>query len=336
MSDLPNVFLLQFAPEDWSSLGKLQRFAGPPLPDNGNVHGGLRDCGSHLEKVEVFWGIAEKLRPNLALDRAELERLGGTSNQNSREYAAVCESVVLALYSAIDGVRTFIYGAYPKVQGVQKGSNEDLFKRAKECKYGAGFPEAIRAWLAEDYEEWFTSLRTLRTVLSHGATGSCHLDNEAGNIRYFNEGLRKGPRANFIEDIEATLRLYQTKVTELIEAVAQYHLALLQPVPVFQMCGTYKARWYSRMVSYRLGMTIQNGQCMSYDWFETETGYYCPLASQCDAYQRKWPAGSATVVAGGKFGVEERYRPSGPSVSETVAQNRCSVRTERMRGAIQR
>jgi hypothetical protein len=144
MVELPNVFHLQFAPQDWTHLHKLLAFVGLPLPKDANVRIGLRDFESHLDKVSILWRILERLRPNLILDREELEKLGGTNNLHSQEFAAVCESIVGELYSSLDGLRTFIFGTYRHVQRVQRGSNGKLFEGARDGKYGADFPEEIR------------------------------------------------------------------------------------------------------------------------------------------------------------------------------------------------
>lgn len=295
MKELPNIFLLHFAPETWTYLHKLNAFVGPPFPNDSNVRIGLRDCESHLDKVKVSWRITGRLRPNLAIDREELERLGGTSNLHSQEFAAVCESIITALYSALDGLRTFLFGTYRHVQGVQNGSNGKLFDRAKEAKYGVGFPEEIRSLLAEARDSWFLSLREFRTELTHGSTGSCHLDTATNLIRYFNDGIKREGRSFFLGDIEDYLRGMDAQVRELVEAISLFYFRTLESTPQFKMCGFYRGRWYGRMVAPALDVSSDHGHCMSYDWFEREEGYFCPLAHQCQAYLRKWPAGTSEV-----------------------------------------
>lgn len=295
MNELPNIFLLRFAPETWTCLHKLHAFAGPPLPNDSNVRIGLRDCERHLDKVTVSWRIAERLRPNLALDREELERLGGTSNLHSQEFAAICESIITALYSALDGLRTFLFGTYRRVQGVQNGSNGKLFERAKEAKYGVGFPEEIRRLLDEAQDKWFLSLREFRTELTHGSTGTCHLDTATNRIRYFNDGIKREGRSFHLEDIEEFLSGMDAHVRALVEAISAFHFRTLESTPQFKMCGTYRGRWYGRMVAPALNVSSGDGHCMSCDWFELQDGYFCPLAHECQAYLRKWPRGTSEV-----------------------------------------
>ena len=296
MADFPNVFLLQFTPEQWTPLAKLARLVGPPLPNDSNVRVGLRDCLSHLDKVTVLRRIAARLRSNLALDREEMDRLGGTNNVYSQEYAAICEAIICALYSALDGFRTFIFGCYRNVQGVQNGSNGKLFERASDLKYGPGFPDEVRSMLASAHKSWFAELREFRTELTHGSTGSCHLDSATDRVMYLNDGIKRGDRAFLKEDIEHLLCSYEEQLRKLVDDVATFHLAKLEPVPVFHICGMYRFRWYGRMVLSKASIGFQDGHCLSYDWFEKEDGYLCPLANRCEAYKNKWPGGSASIA----------------------------------------
>lgn len=297
MPDDQHAFLIQYLPERWSQIQKLLSFLGPPVAVNGNVRIGLQDCEGHLEKVDVLWRISNRLRPELAKDREELERLGGTSNQNSEEYAAICEATVCSLYSAIDGLRKFIHGAYSKVQGVQNSSNGKLFDKAAEQKYGPGFPEDIRLLLTEARDNWFRELRKFRTELTHGRTGSCHLNPATGLISYFNDGLGNNHKSHVINDIEGKLREYQKGILELVESICHYHLGLLEPHPTFHICGTYRARWYGRTVLASPAASWADGQCLSHDWFEREDGYMCPMAKDCPAYKKKYPGGYTAFTA---------------------------------------
>lgn len=298
MSEPPVYFLIQFTPDRWTALHKLALFVGPPLPDDGNVRIGLRDCEKHLIRAAVYQRIAGRLRPHLPHDREKLKKYGGSDNVYSQEYAAICESIVTTLYSALDGLRTFIFGTYRKVQGVQNGSNGKLFERAKDQKYGAGFPVEIQALLTAAYDDWLTPLRQFRTELTHGSTGSCHLDEATGLIRYFNDGIKVDGKSFMLDDIDGYISNVNARVCELVEAIAHFHYQLLEAIPKFAICGMYKYRWYGRMVAPTPDLNFSSGSCMSYDWFETTEGYFCPLANHCDAYSRKWPGGSASVSGG--------------------------------------
>jgi hypothetical protein len=300
MPELPNLFFLEFAPERWTTLHKLAGFAGPPLPNNAYVRIGLRDCGQHLDKTALFFGIAERLRPNLALDREELDRIGATSNLNSQDFAALGESIICTLYSALDGLRGFLYGTYRDVKCIQNGSNEQLFKRAKAGKYGHGFPEEIRALLAAAYDSWFPSFREFRTELTHGSTGTCHLDVKTQRIRYLNDGIKREGRTFVLEDFEHMLRQTDQNIRSLVDAVAAFHFATLEPTLKFVICGVYRSHLYYRLVAPSATVSSNDGHCLSYDWFEKKEGYYCPRAKKCGAYGRKWPGGSAEFLANPK------------------------------------
>jgi prepilin-type processing-associated H-X9-DG protein len=288
----PEVFLLQFAPETWSSLQKLLNFIGPPLPSDSNVRVGLRDCSQHLSKVDVFQRIAMKLRPALIEDRKELEEFGGTQNLNASEFAATHEAMLCSLYSAIDGLRTFLFGTYRRIQGVQNGSNGKLFQRASDRQYGAGFPEELRALLDQANTIWFPSFRELRTELTHGSTGSCHYRQESNTVLYTNNGIIRDGKSLWIENFESAVNRWHTGAANLIEAICEFHFRQLDPVITLHHCGMYHYRWYGRLVGPSPNVSFADGHCLSYDWFEVEREHFCPLANRCGAYLRKWPGGS--------------------------------------------
>ena len=181
-------------PERWSTTQKLLGFLGPPYPTKGYIRDGLETCEAHLHKVEVLRRIALKLRPDLPKDRAQLEEIGASQQHHSQEFAAICETIICELYSVLDGLRTFIYGAYRHVQRVQNESNERLLKRAADNVYGPGIPEEICAFLAGAYNTWFPHLRNLRKELTHGSVGFCDLDQTTDLVRYFNEGIKEEGR----------------------------------------------------------------------------------------------------------------------------------------------
>jgi len=284
--------LLQFAPDTWSPLEKLSNFVGPPLPNDSNVRMGLRDCLQHLNKVQVFERVAAKLRPSLAEDRRELEQFGGTQNLNASEYAATHEAMLSSLYSAIDGLRTFIFGAYRRVQGVQNGSNGKLLQRATDRQYGPGFPEEVRLLLDQANTTWFPSFRELRTELTHGSTGTCHYREDSNTVVYTNNGIIRDGKGLWIDDFESAVRSWKTGVVNLTEAICEFHFRQLEPVVSLHHCGMYHYRWYGRLVGPSPSVSFADGHCLSYDWFEVEREHFCPMASQCGAYSRKWPGGS--------------------------------------------
>ncbi|HEX8076728.1 MAG TPA: hypothetical protein VF511_02850, partial [Chthoniobacterales bacterium] len=116
-------------------------------------------------------------------------------------------------------------------------------------------------------------------------------------IRYFNEGIKREKAvAFFLDDIEGVLRTFSGQVQELVQLIAAHYYNQLIPTPRFHMCGTYRGRWYGRMVAAAPNLSFADGHCISYDWFEKEADYFCPMAKRCPAYKRKWPGGSAAVI----------------------------------------
>ena len=283
---MPIEFGVIFAPSTWSAIERFRKFVGPPFKSERDLRKGVNTTAGHLHKFEVLAGLANKLAPTLAEDNAELEERGHTPAARSKEYAAVVETLICSLYSAIDGIRLAIYGVYKGIAKVQKGSNGELFENAHDKKYGAGFPEPIRVALAEAQADWFPTLRKYRTELIHGEVGSCHLDKASGNIRYMHTGLGSAARAMVIEDIVAELVRLHKAVYCLAESVYGYLYRQLDQITHRTVCGFYKGRMYEREVTPEPDVSFQSGVCRSLSWFENQPGYECPLRTCCGAYAR--------------------------------------------------
>jgi len=280
------MFLLEFAPEHWDALTKLSRFLGPPFSNIRTASYGLRACRGHLDKFDTIASVANRLVPGIKEDWAELQEHGYSPSTRSKESAALYELTVCELYSALDGLRTALYGIYRNMQGVQNSSNEKLFKRAAENKYGVGFPTEINIALSAAYNDWFPRLKALRTELQHGQIGSCHHDKETAKIVYMNSGIIVDGRAFIIEDLPEFLNHKRQHIDQLVETICQYLFTQLEPVESRQICGIYKARWYGRDVSPSQSLSFANGVCHSHEWFDNEAGCRCPLADNCVPYKR--------------------------------------------------
>lgn len=279
-------FLLMFAPEKWSSITKFQQLMGPPFEINREIRKGVNSAGNHMAKFTVLAGLANRLTDQLVEDSAELTEKGYSPAIRSKEFAALIESLFCELYAALDGVRRTLYAAYKKVKGVQNGSTEKLFKRASENQYGPEFPEDIRAVLATAFDSWFPRLRLIRTEVTHGDIGSCHLDEKSEKVFYMHGGLGSGTRALVIEDVVADLNQQSVSVSALVEAIFLSLCSKLEPVERTAYCGIYKGRFYQREVVPSADMTFDSGRCKSRVWFDKEAGYECPLRQSCGAYQR--------------------------------------------------
>jgi hypothetical protein len=157
------------------------------------------------------------------------------------------------------------------------------------------FPKRFVTCSRVDGGTWFGPLRQFRTELTHGSTGTCHLDPTTQRIAYFNEGIKKGDGCFHLEDIENYLRETDEHVRTLVENICAFHFRQLEAKPQFKMCGMYRRRWYGRMVAPTNDLSFRDGHCLSYDWFEREEGYFCPLADECPglpAKMARWISGS--------------------------------------------
>jgi hypothetical protein len=240
-------FGLVFIPEQWSSVRKFRQFMGPPFKVDRDLATGANAAENHLEKFSVLAGLANRLKDQLAEDATELAERGHTPASRSKEFAALVEALFCELYAVLDGIRRTLFSTCNKVRGVQNKSTERLFKKAKDKEYGSEFPEDIRAALASAFDSWFPRLRSIRTEVTHGGIGSCHLDPKTDKICYIHGGLGSATRAFVIEDVVEELNGKAGSVTALVETVYRLLFSLLEPVDRRVMCGFYKARCYERV-----------------------------------------------------------------------------------------
>ena len=276
---LSDKFFIDFAPERWSPLRRFLKLVGPPFPTSPGVLSGAHAASGHLEKYDLLADLANRLAPLLVEDAEELHREGFTPAVRSREFAALAETLVCTLYSALGGLRDTLFEAYRRVPSVQRKSTKELFKRAAEKTYGPGFPETIRASLAEAYGTWFPRLREIRVAVTHGETGFCHLDAKTERIVYFHGRLKS-------DDIVAEVNADAIAVRKLVDEAFSYLCTLLEAIPRKVLCGAYKARLYEREITPDPELTFASGRCLSHEWFEKEAEYECPLRSTCGAYAR--------------------------------------------------
>ena len=277
------TFALFFAPDHWTAVRRFSQFIGPPFHDP-EVVKGTKTAASHLDKFEVLAAMANRLTPTLVEDQLELDRDGHTPAIRAREFAALNETLVCELYGSLDGVRRALFGAYRAVEGVQNESTEKLFKRAAAGKYGRLFPEDVRLDLAAAHATWFPTLKKLRTELTHGDIGSCHLDRKTNRVRYMHMGLGTEARAMVIDDIVGQVNDLAKHVSHLVEGVFKHLYARLEPAERRLVCGMYNGRVYERLVNPELALTFDSGRCFSKAWFEKEPSLACPLKEQCGAF----------------------------------------------------
>jgi hypothetical protein len=239
-----------------------------------------------MSKYSVLVGLAARLQSQLPEDEAEMNERGFSSASRSKEFAALIETLYCELYAALDGVRRVLYAAYRNVRGVQNKSTQTLFIRATDNEYGPGFPEVVRAALVSANATWFQRLCQIRTEVTHGEVGSCHLDRATGRVDYMHVGLGSETRAFVIEDVITEMNYHYQAVSALTQVVYQHLFSRLDPVPQKKMCGMYKGRGYAREVAPTLDLSFNSGSCLSRSWFENEPGFECPMRERCGAYPR--------------------------------------------------
>lgn len=279
-------FLLQFEPADWTPSGKFLRFLGPPFIGSRALTEAIQSCADHTRKYETFAELAAELEPKLALDRDELESQGYTPAARSRQFSALIEVLVCELYSILDGIRYTTFHIYRKVRGVQSASTSKLFSKASEGSYGKDFPEELLALFSAAYSDWFPELRRLRTAFTHGGLGSCSLSQDRTAIAYMNPSLGSDGVAHVIPDIVAHFNRLAIAVFRLNHDFFEYHYGRLLQNQSSQFCGFYRGRGYMRTVTPEPDLVWDSGTCASYDWFDKESEFRCPLANECAAYRR--------------------------------------------------
>lgn len=281
------MFSLFFAPEQWLKVRLFRQFLGPPFPEHPELVKGSAAVENHLSKFQHLARLASRMRPTLSEDETELIESGYTQAHRSHEYAAVIETLFCELYACLDGVRRSIYGTYKKVRGVQNDSTEKLFARAFRNEYGPEFPEDIRVLMARAYETWFPELRRIRTEVTHGEVGYCHVDRDSGTVTYVHPALRQGDRALVIEKVADKLNVLSQQVVGLTEHLFGFWCDQLYPVERRVVCGIWNGRFYQRDVAPERDVTSASGRCYSVWWFRSSPEHACPLAASCPAFARR-------------------------------------------------
>lgn len=278
-------FLLSFFPEQWDAVKVLSAFPLEGVENERLFKRGLNSVGDHFEKYRAFAGLANKLISGFEVDRKQVEIDGYSPAIHSKEFAAVAESCVCELYSTLDGVRDVIFVIYNNIRGIQKKSNEKLYRRASSGEYGDNFPSTLNEILTRAYTDWFRNLRGFRTEMVHGSLGSTTMDHDTKKIRYFHQGMRGNGTSLIMEDfVEFISKLYSQVLNHLNEIFSfLYNTLNLQSTLV--MCGIYKGRIYERLIEPERPLTNDAGYCVARQWFDNMPEFKCPLSGGCKAYK---------------------------------------------------
>lgn len=279
-------FLLSFIPENWDAAKVFGTFPCKGVSNQKLFKRGINSVRDHLEKYRTFAGLANKLIPGFEVDREQIESDGFSPAVHSKEFAAVVESCVCELYSALDGVRDVIFTVYNDVQGVQKKSNEKLYRKAFDNEYGENFPSELNEILSKVYKEWFKNFRGFRTEMIHGSLGSTSMDHETKKIRYFHQGMGGNGNSLIMEDFVAFISDLYVKVLSHLNEVFGFLYRSLPLSPTSVVCGIYKGRFYERLVEPDVPLKNESGYCVARQWFDNLKEFKCPLLSECKAYER--------------------------------------------------
>lgn len=279
-----NTFYVEFYPQKWGQYSRFYHFYQTTHKFDKPTVSAIRGIGGHASKARRLLQLSEKIIPSIAEERKLHEGKGVIPGVRSGEYAALAECVVAELYSVLDCTRKIIGGIYGRFRGVARDSTRRLFQNAQKGGIDLRVPEAIRNALANAH--WYNDFRRLRDGITHGETGSCHLDAKTGKITYFHTGLGSETRALVIEDIHAEMHRYLDVVIAFVETVFSELNQHIKDERFFTICGMFRGRIYSRLVSIREAKDFGSGVCNACEWFEREENPTCPAAETCQAYLR--------------------------------------------------
>jgi hypothetical protein len=261
-------------------------FNGKSFPDfKRTEHIAVSGVINHLRKAIVLRGLAVRLRPNLELDVKQLEEKGYSPALNASEFSAVVEGVFTEMYSAIDCTRKVVVATHRNVRGMPTNSTRKLFRAIQNNNELDG---VLHATLIDAFKKatWYEDFRKVRDELTHGDVGTCHLDKVTAKVSYMHRGLGNQTQALVIDDVFERLESNLNDVNLFLGRVFQYLNTRLSAEPVFQMCGIFSGRVYTREVNPSEPIDFNSGICTSYHWFELEGNPDCPFSSTCGAYKR--------------------------------------------------
>jgi len=214
----PNATVRVFAPDHWGELERFVHLYGETFALGRMEARAVTGTLNHFRKALTLARLAKKLKPNLAMDREQLEQHGYTPAENSRELSAVIEEVYTELYSSIDCATTVIFALHSRCRGLPK-STRGMFQRVRDGKVGPDFPAPLRDALKD--ADWFDKLRSIRDELTHSDIGNCHLEKDGTTVHYMHSGLHTAGRSLIIDDAFHD-------VDFLLDAVNRFHGKVFQ------------------------------------------------------------------------------------------------------------
>jgi hypothetical protein len=275
--------IIAFWPPKWGQVERFQKLYSSTYQFDRRATIALSGVSQHFTKAKHLKDVAHMLLPSLELDNDELKKKGHTSAINGRRLTAVIESTVTALYSSIDCARKVLKAAFPKYNGLPD-STRSTFHNAWKGKLDARIPEKIRT--AFEQATWFDEFRALRDALTHWDTGFCHLSRDTRLLVYIHDSLRGFWKNGVIEDIMEYVDNLLDRVNKFLGQIFAQLNSGLADKEVWQICGVFNGRIYSRFVKPPEAIDFSSGRCDALTWFEKDGNPRCPFADKCEPYRR--------------------------------------------------
>ncbi len=274
--------LLFFAPERWGEVERFSKLYGETYKFDARATRALAGVTQHFEKAYTFRRLAERMRPNLEIDREQLNTLGFTPAEHSRELAAVVEAAVVELYSCVDCTAKVLRAIYGGRSRGFKDSTSGLFVNIDAI--GGEFPEALKGVIRD--ADWFNRLRFLRDELTHLGAGTCHLPEGTDKVTYMHTGVSESGKPLVLDDVFTWLDGQLQMIAGFHARVFNFLRGTLSNKPVHQICGMVAGRMLMRFVDPTQPLDSSSGTCQSWIWFEKPDMPTCPFAVGCGAYAR--------------------------------------------------
>jgi hypothetical protein len=273
--------LRTFAPELWGEVDKFRHFYATTYTFDERAKRAVSGVEAHFIKYQRLTALAEKLRPNLRIDEAQLDERGFTPADNAGELATVIEAAILELYSSIDCTVKVLRAIYGATTRGFKDSTRGLFQSAD--KLTGAFPDALKPLFVN--ASWYRELRLLRDELTHLATGVVRRNAADGPVSYTHFGLKPGGKPLEIADVFGWLETMAGHVNAFLGIVFQHLNGTLKDTPVMEPCGMVEGRILMRQLSPAGRITFDSGTCMSRIWFDLPENPTCPFKDHCGAYR---------------------------------------------------
>ncbi len=275
---------IAFDPSTWGEIEIFRRFGQTTYKFSSHASAACNGVENNFRKSITLREVAQSISPKLVEDRKELEEKGYSSGKYGKQYTAIAESTLTALYSSIDCTRVVLKAIYPKARGLPD-STRKLFANAKAGKLDTAIPLSIREALS--HAEWYATFRVLRDALTHSDTGFCHLDKDTNKVRYFHESLRPLGSKSYIDDFDTYLEETASLINKMLGIIFRELNKTLNDEEILQVCGVFDSRVYTRSVSVRAATDFHSGKCLAFTWFDLPENPTCPFRNKCGAYKAR-------------------------------------------------